>query len=113
MVRRAGGIEVLGKAGERSRVVTMAEVVAGKADTVIIAPCGYNLERAAAEGTALFKEKEWGWLAHKRVWALDSGSYLTRPGPRLVDGVETLAQIFHPTVFPRPSRQRAVELISA
>lgn len=112
MVRRAGGIEVLGKAGERSRVVTMAEVVASKADTVIIAPCGYNVERAASEGTALMKQKEWSWLAHRRVWAMDSGGLLTRPGPRLVDGVETLAEIFHPTVFPRPSRTRAFELSS-
>lgn len=113
MVRRAGGIEVLGKAQERSRVVTMAEVVASKPDTVIVAPCGYNAERAASEGTALRGQKEWSWLAHTRVWAMDSNSFLTRPGPRLVDGVETLAEIFHPTVFPRPSRSRAVELRSA
>ena len=50
MVRRAGGIEVLGKAGERSRMVTMDELVAAKADTVIFAPCGYGVLRAAAEG---------------------------------------------------------------
>jgi iron complex transport system substrate-binding protein len=113
MVRRAGGIEVLGKAGERSRVVTMTEVVDSKADTIIIAPCGYDVERAAAEGAALMKQKEWSWIAHRRVWAMDSNSFLTRPGPRLVDGVETLAEIFHPTVFPRPSRNRAIELPSA
>lgn len=110
MVRRAGGIEVLSKAGERSHVVTMAEVVAATPDTVIVAPCGYTVERAAAEGAKQMKRKEWSWLAHRRVWAMYSGGLLSRPGPRLVDGVETLAEIFHPTVFLRPSRARAVEI---
>jgi iron complex transport system substrate-binding protein len=110
MVRRAGGIEVLARAGERSRVVTMEELVAAKADTIIIAPCGYGVERAAAEGATQAKKKEWAWLADRQVWAVDSGGLLSRPGPRLVDGVETLAEMFHPTVFPRPSRTRALEL---
>jgi iron complex transport system substrate-binding protein len=113
MVRRAGGIEVLAKAGERSRVVTMEEVVAAKADTIIIAPCGYNAERAAAEGRMQLKKKEWARLTHCRAWAIDSGGLLSRPGPRLVDGVETLAEIFHPMVFPRPARGRALELSAA
>jgi len=110
MVRRAGGIEVMAKAGERSRVVTMAEVVAAKPDTVIIAPCGYGVERAAAEGKAQLERPEWGHIARLRVWAMDSGGLLSRPGPRLADGVETLAQIFHPMLFPRPPRSRAVAL---
>jgi iron complex transport system substrate-binding protein len=110
MVRRAGGIEVLGTAGERSRVVSMEEVVGAKADTIIIAPCGYDVERAAAEGQARAKDEAWRWLADSRAWAIDSGALLSRPGPRLVDGVETLAEILHPSVFPRPSRTRALEL---
>jgi iron complex transport system substrate-binding protein len=113
MVRRAGGIEVLGKLGERSRVVSMDEVVAAKPDTIIIAPCGYDADRAAAEGAMQMKKKEWAWLANRRTWAMDSGGLLSRPGPRLVDGVETLAEIFHPTVFPRPPRVRAVEIRAA
>lgn len=107
MVRRAGGIEVLAKTGERSRVVTMDELIGAKADTIIIAPCGYDLERAATEGAMQAKKKEWAWVAHRRAWAVDSGGLLSRPGPRLVDGVETLAGIFHPALFPRPSRTRA------
>jgi iron complex transport system substrate-binding protein len=110
MVRRAGGIEVMAKAGDRSRVVTMREVVAAKPDTVIIAPCGYGVERAAAEGKAQLERPDWSDLARLRVWAMDSGGLLSRPGPRLADGVETLAQIFHPMVFPRPPRSRAVAL---
>lgn len=110
MVRRAGGIEVLARAGERSRVVSMDEVVAAEADTIIFAPCGYGVERAAAEGAERAKTRDWSWLADRRAWAVDSGGLFSRPGPRLVDGVETLAEIFHPTVFQRPSRTRALEL---
>lgn len=110
MVRRAGGIEVLAQAGERSRKVSMEELVAAKADTIIIAPCGYGVVRAAAEGEMQAEKKEWAWLARCRAWAVDSGGLLSRPGPRLVDGVETLAGIFHPSVFLRPSRTRALEL---
>jgi iron complex transport system substrate-binding protein len=110
MVRRAGGIEVMAKAGERSRVVTMPEIVAAKPDTIIIAPCGYDVERAAEEGKAQLQRPEWSELARLRVWAMDSLGLLSRPGPRLADGVEALAQIFHPMVFPRPPRSRAIQL---
>jgi iron complex transport system substrate-binding protein len=110
MVRRAGGIEVLAKAGERSRKVSMEELVAANAETIIIAPCGYGVVRAAAEGEMQARKQEWAWLAHRRAWAMDSNGLLSRPGPRLVDGVETLAGIFHPSLFLRPSRTRALEL---
>lgn len=113
MVRKAGGTEVLAKAGERSRVVTMGEVVDAKPETVIVAPCGYDLQRAAAEGAMQMKKQDWSGLANRTVWAMDSGGLLSRPGPRLVDGVETLAEILHPSVFPRPSRARAVRVLAA
>jgi iron complex transport system substrate-binding protein len=110
MVRRAGGTEVLAKAGDRSRVVTMPEVAAAKPDTVIIAPCGYGVDRAAAEGREQLRRDDWDAVAPQEVWAMDSGGLLSRPGPRLVDGIETLAEILHPSVFPRPPRSRAVQL---
>jgi iron complex transport system substrate-binding protein len=113
MVRKAGGTEVLARAGERSRVVTMVEVMAAKPDTVIVAPCGYDVERAAAEGAMQMKKQDWSGLARRSVWAMDSGGLLSRPGPRLVDGVETLAEILHPSVFLRPSRARAVRVLAA
>jgi iron complex transport system substrate-binding protein len=49
-------------------------------------------------------------MRRQRVWAIDAGGLISRPGPRLVDGVETLAEIFHPAVFPPPARSRAVAL---
>jgi iron complex transport system substrate-binding protein len=110
MVRKAGGVEVLAKAGDRSHVVTMPEVVAAKPDTVIMAPCGYDVTRAASEAKSQLGRAEWDDVARLRVWAMDSGGLLSRPGPRLVDGVETLAGVLHPHVFLKPHHSRAVQL---
>jgi len=114
MVRKAGGTEVLARAGERSRVVTIGEVVAAEPDTVIVAPCGYDVKRAAAEGAMQMRKQAWSGLAERSsVWAMDSGGLLSRPGPRLVDGVETLAEILHPSVFLRPAPARALPVLAA
>jgi iron complex transport system substrate-binding protein len=99
MIRRAGGIDVLALAGERSRVVELAEVAAARPDVVILAPCGYDLARAAAEARQLLCRENWRWLAETRLWAIDANSLMSRPSPRLVDGIETLARILHPGLF--------------
>ena len=112
MVRRAGGIDVLGQAGEHSRVVELAEVAAAEPEIILFAPCGYDVSRAAAEGRRTLDRAEWRWAASRRVWAIDASDLVSRPGPRLVDGVEVLSQIFHPTLFPRPVVTRAAELTS-
>jgi iron complex transport system substrate-binding protein len=104
MVRRAGGIDVLAEAGERSRVVQLAEVAAARPEIVILAPCGYDLARAAAEARQLLCRDDWRWLAQTRLWAIDANSLMSRPGPRLVDGIETLARIMHPGLFGEPLR---------
>jgi len=70
---------------------------------VLIAPCGYDLARATAEARGLLDAAPWAWLRGRTVWALDANAVLSRPGPRLVDGVEALAAIFHPSAFPPPN----------
>jgi iron complex transport system substrate-binding protein len=95
MVHLAGGESVLGTPGERSRRVTWEEVRAADPEVVVCAPCGYGLERSAALARDL--------LAHEvlppeaAVWAVDANASFARPGPRLVDGVETLAGLLHGT----------------
>lgn len=101
MVTAAGGIPVLGRSGERSAVTTWAEVAGSGCDLVVVAPCGYGLDGAAglaADAVAA------GVLPDRLpVWAVDADAAFVRPGPRLVDGVETLAGICHPdAVPPRP-----------
>ncbi|MDQ3808899.1 MAG: helical backbone metal receptor [Chloroflexota bacterium] len=110
MVDRAGGIDVLAASGEHSRVVELAEVEAAAPDTIVFAPCGYDVVRATTEGRRTLGRAEWAWAARCRAWAIDANGLVSRPGPRLVDGIETFAQIFHPTLFSRPPLDRAVEL---
>ena len=111
MVRRAGGVEVLGAPGERSRMVAAQEVAAARPEIAVLAPCGYGVERAATEGNRLVSQAEWRWLADVGLWALDANVLTSRPGPRLIDGIETLASIMHPALFGTPPPSLAVELI--
>jgi len=99
MIRRAGGIDVLAAQGDHSRVVTPGAVVAAAPDVVIVAPCGYGVERAAGEARRLTASPAWALPAGVTVWALDGNALTSRPGPRLVDGIEVMARIFNPSLF--------------
>lgn len=106
-VRIAGGEDVLGTAGARSREVTWDEVVAGRPEVVIAMPCGWDAERAAREAEAL------GEIAGARVVGVDGAAYFSRPGPRLVDGVELLASILHPERVAPPDGATAIGVRTA
>ncbi|MGH7718813.1 MAG: ABC transporter substrate-binding protein [Gemmatimonadaceae bacterium] len=110
MVRCAGGREMLAEEGERSRAVPVAELAAAEPEVVVLAPCGYDVHRAAGEGHRLMRNDGWRWLAGARTWAVDANALFSRPGPRLVAGIETLAAILHPSLFPAPLADRAIEL---
>jgi iron complex transport system substrate-binding protein len=96
MVARAGGNDVLGKPGQKSRTVTWDELVAAKAETVVVMPCGYDAERAAQEAATYYENL--ADLGAREVYAVDAAASFSRPGPRLVDGVELLARLFDPSV---------------
>ena len=99
MVHKAGGIDVLASAGEHSQVVTLETVIAADPDVVVIAPCGYTLPDAVAEAERLLAHPDWTFLHSRPVWAVDANGLVSRPGPRLVDGVEVLARIFNAELF--------------
>jgi iron complex transport system substrate-binding protein len=107
MIELAGGEDVLGLPGEKSRTAEWAEVEAARPEIVVAMPCGYYAEQAAAE-TMLERERLAALGA--RVVAVDAAAYFSRPGPRLVDGVELLGHIFHPDVFEAPPTRRSIEL---
>jgi iron complex transport system substrate-binding protein len=111
MVRRAGGVDVLGVAGAHSTAVALDALAAADPEVVVVAPCGYDLARAADEARALAADRAWGWLAGRAVWAVDANAYVSRPGPRLVDGVELFARILHPALFGAPAAQHAVRVV--
>jgi iron complex transport system substrate-binding protein len=96
-VRRAGGVDVIGRAGEHSRAFGADELERADPQTILVAPCGFGLERAAEEGERL--RDALPALADREWWALDANSLTSRPGPRIVDGIEVMARIFAPTLF--------------
>jgi iron complex transport system substrate-binding protein len=93
LVTAAGGIGAIGASGAPSHPITSDELHSSQPDVVVVAPCGYRLDGA----TSLAKELlVGGTLPEAEVWAVDADAMFVRPGPRLVDGVETLAAIVHP-----------------
>jgi iron complex transport system substrate-binding protein len=103
-VRIAGGEDVLGRAGSRSREISWDDVLASHPELVIAMPCGWDAPRAAREAEAL------GPVGGARVIGVDGAAYFSRPGPRLVDGVELLASIFHPDAVAAPEGAMAVRV---
>jgi iron complex transport system substrate-binding protein len=93
LVRAAGGEPVGARPGQRSVESTWEEIRASMPDLVIVAPCGFHLDGAAEQATAVAAE-----MPDVPVWAIDADGVVVRPGPRLVDGVEAIATILHPDV---------------
>jgi len=107
MIELAGGEDMLGLPGEKSRTAEWGDVEAVEPDVVLSMPCGYYAEQVAAETMR--------WRGHLtqvggRVVAVDAAAYFSRPGPRLVDGVELLGHLLHPELVPAPPTRRSIEL---
>jgi iron complex transport system substrate-binding protein len=93
----AGGIDVLGMPGEHSEVRAWEEVAAMRPEVVVVMPCGYDAPRAAEEASAFADQLR--TLGAQRIVAVDAAAYFSRPGPRLLDGLELMASILHPGRF--------------
>jgi iron complex transport system substrate-binding protein len=103
MVAKAGGEDVLGRAGEPSFRVTGEQIDASGAEFIVVMPCGFNVKRTVTEyGAVKFPDGYVNLPAvrERRVFAVDANSYFSRPGPRLAEGVALLAHLFHPNLFP-------------
>lgn len=105
MIEAAGGEPVLGRPGVDSVRVAWEEIEAVAPEVVVFMPCGYDTERAAAEGKSLLERPELSRVEH--IFAVDANGYFSRPGPRLVDGVEILAAALHPELA-APTRPEAI-----
>jgi iron complex transport system substrate-binding protein len=109
LIAWAGGDDVLGFAGEPSEQTTWEAVAAADPDVVVAMPCGYDAPRAHEEAL-LYADRLRG-LGAGEVVAVDAAAYFSRPGPRLVEGLELLAHILHPDRVPQPPADvLAVEL---
>ncbi len=104
MVERAGGTMLIAKKKEPSQYIVWDEVLKLDPDIIIIAPCGFGINRTRDEISLITNKKGFKSLKayqNKQIFLVDGNAYLTRPGPRIIDGVEILAEIFHPNIFPR------------
>jgi iron complex transport system substrate-binding protein len=108
-VRKAGGHDALGVAGEHSKVVPLSECERAEPEIVIVAPCGFGLDAARVEAERLIHE--WPWLTGRQVWAMDANGLISRPGPRVVDGIEAMSRIFNPGLFSAIDPRHAIRVL--
>lgn len=105
MVALASGDNLLNQPGERSRQVTWRQIADAGPEVVVFMPCGLYLEEAEDDGARIYGIPEFRpttAYASEMVFATDASSYFSRPGPRIVDGLEILAWAIHPDAFPEP-----------
>lgn len=99
MVQYAGGVNGISVAGEQSRRVDIGEIEKFDPDIIVVMPCGFSVSRTQKEAAVLKGNERWRGLRAVRegnVYAVDAGSYFSKPGPRTVTGLEILARIIHP-----------------
>ncbi|MBO1350113.1 MAG: cobalamin-binding protein [Hormoscilla sp. GUM202] len=102
LVNLAGGSSLFGITGKHSPWMKWSELVAADPEVIIFMPCGFDLERTRQDARQLTTHPEWPNLPAVRtgkVYITDGNSYFNRPGPRLVDSLEILAEILHPEIF--------------
>jgi iron complex transport system substrate-binding protein len=115
MIELAGGEDLFGTKGTPSFRITLDDLVEAAPEILLIAPCGYSAEQARNEVRTMTFPQEWHAIPavrNGRVYALEANSYFSRPGPRLVTGIEALAKLFHPAVEVTREAESAVSPIN-
>lgn len=103
LVALAGGINLFGEAGRHSPGMNWPDLAAAGPDIIVVMPCGFDIARSRDEMPALTAQPGWKDLAAVRagrVYLTDGNQYFNRPGPRLVQSLEILAELLHPDLFP-------------
>jgi iron complex transport system substrate-binding protein len=112
-VEIAGGDHAFGRAGQRSVATTAEEISAYAPEVIVLIPCGYyqaDILRQLPDAKLPAGWKDLPAVRSGEVWATDATSYFSRPGPRVVEGVEILARILHPKIFGAPDKTQAVRV---
>ena len=110
LIDLAGGRSGLTRSGARSEYTDWDEVVAFDPEVIVVMPCGFDLTRTLDEARVLPKLMNWSKLTAvraERVYAVDGNAYFNRSGPRIIDSLEILAELIHPTLFRDAARSRA------
>jgi iron complex transport system substrate-binding protein len=102
LIELAGGIPVLGEAGKHSAWIDWDDLIASDPDVIVVMPCGFHIADSERDWDLLASHPAWETLRavrDGRVFIVDGNQFFNRPGPRLVDSLEILAEILHPTRF--------------
>ena len=102
LIELAGGKSLLSVKGKHSPYISWDSLAEADPNVIVIMPCGFDLERTEQESTVLTQHPNWNSLKavqNSKVFIVDGNAYFNRPGPRLVDSAEILAEIFHPQLF--------------
>jgi iron complex transport system substrate-binding protein len=116
MIQVAGGLDALGKVRTPSFRVHLQDIVESEPEILLVAPCGYSAQQARDEYRSMDLPEQWNAMPavrNGRVYALEANSYFSRPGPRLVTGIEALAKLFHPAIELSREAEAAILPISA
>src|SRR2546422_9972224 len=114
MVDYAGGFEGLGRLGKPSHRIEWNEVVEYRPEIIVLSPCGFDLKGVLGELHHLGSYQGWEKIPafqSSRIYAVNASAYFSRSGPRVVDGLEILAHIIHPKLFPENPHPEAVRMV--
>lgn len=102
LIEMAGGQNLFGEEGKHSPTLSWIDVVKANPDIILAMPCGFDLKKTREEIPILTEKKEWLDLkavSNNHVFLMDGNQFFNRPGPRLLESLEAMAEIFHPGVF--------------
>jgi iron complex transport system substrate-binding protein len=102
LVELAGGVNLFGESGKHSPWMTFEQLVERDPDVIIVTPCGFGIERTKQEMHILQNNEHWPKLKavkNGEVYVADGNQYFNRPGPRVVESLEIMAEILYPDVF--------------
>ena len=111
LIELAGGHDLIGRFHTPSFRVTLDEIVTAAPDVILVSPCGYNGQKSLEEYRTMVLPEAWNAIPavqRGRVYALEANSYFSRPGPRLITGIEALAKTLHPHIMVSDEACRAV-----
>jgi iron complex transport system substrate-binding protein len=114
MVDYAGGVEGLGRLGKPSHRIEWSQVLDYQPEIIVLSPCGFDLNGVIDELHELESYRGWNKIPAYRthsIYAVNASAYFSRPGPRIANGLELLAHIIHPELFPETDMAREMKRI--
>ncbi len=116
MIELAGGHDIFGKVRTPSFRISLEDIIVAQPEVLVVAPCGYNADQAHAEYRSVTFPREWHEMPavrNNQIYYVDANSYFSRPGPRLVTGIEILAKLFHSGITVSAEAEQAIYPLAA